>query len=452
MRIKKFLDLYPKRNTVGVYRAGIYDFFDYLYGKVRSGSRVNQVEEERYEELADTYFNESRDHFEDLLTFCASMNGQAPIGARAKIAGVKEFLGYYNVEFTQRQLKQLSTKMPKGKTARTAERDVDIEALRKILLQMDLKGKALTLVLASSGARIGEILQVTLSDVDLKTTPAEIVIRGEYTKSGDTRRVFISGEAKEVLSEWLKIRESYLQSARNKNRGLIESGRAKEKSIIDDRVFPFTDRNVREIWENALTKASLWNKDNSTGWSQFRVHALRKFFRSQLALSCPVDIVEALMGHEGYLTEAYRRYSRKQMAEYYLKGEQHVTIMRGSGDLQEIQGRLEETQVTVKGYKGIIAEQAAEIAQLREDITTLRRMIEQVPLQPEKIPTYEAALKGRDGEIARIKEDILLLREVLEELVEESKRKRPPLKEISLEEKKRLIKRLRELEKEEEKS
>ena len=27
------------------------------------------------------------------------------------------------------------------------------------------------------------------------------------------------------------------------------------------------------------------------------------------------------MGHEGYLTDAYRRYTNKQMGEYYLKYE-----------------------------------------------------------------------------------------------------------------------------------
>jgi len=40
----------------------------------------------------------------------------------------------------------------------------------------------------------------------------------------------------------------------------------------------------------------------------------------------PVDIVEALMGHEGYLTEVYRRYTERQMTEYYLKGEHLLTI------------------------------------------------------------------------------------------------------------------------------
>lgn len=422
-KIKKFLGLYPKKNTVGVYRAGIYDFFDCLYGKVRKGKQVKKDEAERYEELAERYFNEQRDHFEDLLTFLAYMNGQPPIGARAKIAGVKEFISYHGVEFTQRQLKQITTKMPKGKSARTAEKDVDIELLRKILIHLDLNGKALTYVLASSGARIGEILQVKLSDVDLATTPPEIVVRGEYTKSGDTRTIFISTEAKGVLKEWLKIRDSYLESARNRNKGLVEKGRAKEKVIIDDdRLFPFTDRNMREIWENSLTKAGLWKKDKTTGWSQIRVHALRKFFRSQLALSCPLDIVEALMGHEGYLTAAYRRYTRKQMGEYYLKAEHHVTIM-GSGDIKEIQDKLQDTHAAVEGYRGIISKQTEEIAELREEmmrrddeITFLKDAVEEIrkTRQP-GLTTVEKAIL----EFLKSNEGMKIISEKLEEQLKE---------------------------------
>ena len=364
MKIQKFLNLYPNEGTVRVYRAGIYDFFDCLYGKVRKGKRVSEDERAVYENLAEKYFGEQRDYFEDLLKFTVSKHDKPPLGAKAKIAGVREFLGYYDVEFTQRQRKQLSTKMPKGKTARTAEKDIETETLKKILTHMDLKGRAITLALASSGARIGEMVRIELSDVDLTTTPPEMVVRGENNKSGDTRTVFISTEAKEALEEWLKIRESYMKSAKDRNRGLVASGNAKEKKIDDDRLFPFTDRNVRVIWENALTKADLWNKDNTTGRSQVRIHALRKFFRSQLALSCPLDIVEALMGHEGYLTDAYRRYTRKQMGEYYLKAEHHVTVM-GSGDIREIQDCLLDTRAAVKGYKDIIVEQAEEIADLK---------------------------------------------------------------------------------------
>ena len=90
-----------------------------------------------------------------------------------------------------------------------------------------------------------------------------------------------------------------------------------------------------------------------------------------MALSSPVDIVEALMGHEGYLTEAYRRYTRKQMGEYYLKAEHHVTVM-GSGDLREIQKDLQDTQMTVEGYRNTMTKQEEEMAALRRDVEALK--------------------------------------------------------------------------------
>jgi integrase len=392
MRIAKFLGIYPNKHTVLVYQAGIFDFLDFIYGKVRKGPRVAKGEKEEYERLAERYFSEERDYFEDLLMFTASLHGAAPIGAKAKITGVKEFLSHYGVEFTDRQRKQLSTKLPKGNRARTAEKDIDVEMLKKILTHMDLKGKAVTLTLASSGARIGEMLQVKLSDVDLTTIPPEIVIRGEDSKSGDTRTIFISQEAKETLEEWVKVREKYLLSAKDRNKGLIEKGKAKEKGLNDDRLFPFTDRNMREMWENALTKAGLWNRDNTTGWNQIRVHALRKFFRSQLALSCPLDIVEALMGHEGYLTDAYRRYTRKQMGEYYLRAEHHVTVT-GTGDIREIQNRLQDTQAAVKGYKDIITEQTQEIAELKQKYGEQEKKIVETEKVGERIKELEEELR-----------------------------------------------------------
>jgi len=377
MRIEKFLSIYPNNGTVKVYQAGIFSFFDCLYGKVRKGKQVTKEEKKVYEELAERYFAEQRNHFDDLLQFTASLHDVAPLGARSKLAGVREFLGYYDVELTERQRKQLSTKMPKGKTARTAEKDLDTETLRKILTHMDLKGKAVTLTLASSGMRIGELMQVQLSDVDLSITPPEIVVRGEGTKTGDTRIVFISSEAREVLEEWLKIRDGYLTSAKSKNRGLVRNGIGKEKVADDGRLFPFTDVNFRAAWENALRKAELWSRDNSTGRSQIRIHGLRKFFRSQLALSCPLDIVEALMGHEGYLTDAYRRYSTKQMGEYYLKGEHQITVT-GTGDLRELQYTVQDQQAAIEGYRGILSKQAEEMVELRRRLEALEAREEEL--------------------------------------------------------------------------
>ena len=381
MRIEKFLSLYSKETTRRVYRAGIYDFLDHIYGRVRQNKRVTPAEKEKYEKLADRYFMEleegKRDAFEDLLSFVASMNGAPPTGAKAKIAGVKEWLSHYGIELSQRQIKQLRGKMPKGKMSRTAEKDIDKEILRKILTHADLKLKALTLVLASSGMRIGEALQIRLDDVDLSTAPAQIVIRGGYSKSGDTRTTFLSSEAKEVLEEWLSLRDRYLKEAANKNRGLVRNGRAKPKQAEDNRLFPYTDKTVREMWESALRRAGLFTKDTSTNRSQIRIHGLRKFFRSQLALGCPVDVVEALMGHEGYLTEAYRRYTIKQLGEYYLKGEHHLTIFE-SGDLREIKEKQRDMEATIEGYKLQLMEKDREVMEMRRELETMRQRLDAI--------------------------------------------------------------------------
>jgi integrase len=389
MKIEEFLELYPKANTKSVYRAGVFDFLDCVNGeKVRSGLRATAEEKETYENIAEGYFTEGRDYMADLLKFAASMTGKAPTGSRAKFTGAKEFMYHYGVEFTQRELRQLQTKLPRGKTSRTAEKDHDKETIKRIMAHMGIAGKTTVLILASSGMRIGEALLVDIADVDLNITPAQITIRGETTKNGETRTCFISAEAKESVIEWLKVRDSYLKSSLNRNNGLVEKASAKRKNGADTRLLPFSDSNMREIWQNALTKAGLWTKDSSTQRSQYRIHGLRKFFRSQLALSCPVDIVEALMGHEGYLTGAYRRYTTKQMSEYYLKGESYITIT-GSGDIQKIKDQLQDTRASVEGYKSIITTQSEQTGDLLEKFGRMESEITRLKAREEAREPYD---------------------------------------------------------------
>lgn len=238
---------------------------------------------------------------------------------------------------------------------------MDHETLRIILNHADTKARALILTLASSGMRIGEALQLQTDDVFLNQNPVEIRLRGEYTKTGEQRITFITTEAAMALREWLKVRDSYLDAACNRNKGLVKKGIGNKKERDDTRLFPFSDRVVNQLWENILDKAQLHTVDRGTGRKQLHIHMLRKFFRSQLALLCPVDVVEILMGHSGYLTDAYRRYTKKQLAELYLKGESQLTIQTPK-EIKEIEGKLQARMED----QGIILEQLqAENAKLK---------------------------------------------------------------------------------------
>jgi len=55
---------------------------------------------------------------------------------------------------------------------------------------------------------------------------------------------------------------------------------------------------------NAVKRASFDKRfEYNNGLKRFAVHphVLRKFFRTKMGSVIPVDVVEALMGHEGYL-------------------------------------------------------------------------------------------------------------------------------------------------------
>jgi len=235
-------------------------------------------------------------------------------------------------------LKTIKQKLPKTTKALTKDEELDKEMIRRILEYVDIRLRAIILVLASSGMRIGELLQIRLSDLDLSKDPPEITIRGSYTKSDETRTVFISQEAKKTLEEWLNIRDKYLERA--KGRAKVFGGKKEEDN--DDRLFPFRYVLIEEAFINAVKKAGLFEKDPITGRATIHLHSFRKFFRSaMLDVGMPLDIVEALMGHSGYLTEAYRRYTHKQIADWYKKCEHAVTIY-GSPEIEKMKKQLEE--------------------------------------------------------------------------------------------------------------
>jgi hypothetical protein len=76
----------------------------------------------------------------------------------------------------------------------------------------------------------------------------------------------------------------------------------------------------------------------------------RKFFSSQLRVGVPIDIVECLMGHEGYLSDAYRRYSQKQIQDFYERNERLVTVQLPK-EIQEIE---REFTYKVQGHSEIL--------------------------------------------------------------------------------------------------
>jgi hypothetical protein len=212
--------------------------------------------------------------------------------------------------------------------------------------------------------RVGEALQITLDDIDLKAKPATITIRGEYVKTGNQRISFISREAVQAVEEWIKVRDAYLISSQSRNNGLISAGRAKPKASEDNRLFPFSDNTAWQMWGGALEKSGLLSRDKITRRKQLHFHMLRKFFISQMSLIVSKEIPETLSGHSGYLTDAYRRYTKAQLKEQYLKAE-HVLTIQTPKEIAEIET---EFKARLQDQGMILERMAAENVELKSMI------------------------------------------------------------------------------------
>ncbi len=374
----EFLNQYQSTNTVNSYRLVYRKFFETVYGT--DGS---------LEDLAAKYLGEERSREEDIQAFLVSLKERAPKTVKLYLSAVRVFLIENDVEIPQVFWRRLRGRI-KGSRALTLDKVPSNVELRKIMTHLPVQGKALFLMLTSSGMRIEEAMQLQLSDLEYSMDPAKVSIRGEYTKTGNSRITFISREAKEAVEEWLKIREDYLKTATARTRY--------DRDREDERLFPFTSTNARVMWRLALQKSGNGKRDPRTGFSEIHPHVLRKFFRSQMATVIPVDVAEALMGHEGYLTEVYRRYSFEQLAKFYKQGEHVLLVFTEAGEVGELRKELKEER---DNLQGIVNGLTAENLELKARVS--RMEIE--------------AIETRKKQEA-IREEVSALRKDLEKLIE----------------------------------
>lgn len=332
-RLSEFLEVLNSKSTKDSYTWAVRGFLEAIF-------KHKTVD---LEQAVERYFSKKRDYEKDIRTFQVALKSRPPKSQRFALSVIRNFLLENDVELKALFWKRVSRQI-KGSKARTNDKVPSNADLKSILAYMPIQGRALYLVLSSSGMRIGEALALSLSELDLKSDPPRVLIRGENSKTGDNRTVFLSSEAKEALEDWLKVRDRYLKGAISKSH--------RWKDSEDSRVFPFTTQNAYVIWYNALEKAGFKAKDNGTGRYTIHPHVLRKFYRTRLGGVIHVDIVEALMGHEGYLTNEYRRPSEEDLAKSYKQGEHALLVFSNGGEISKVLEDVKQERTHVENFLG----------------------------------------------------------------------------------------------------
>ena len=294
-----------------------------------------------------TYIQKNKDYREEIKNWWEKHLDEVPKTRHTKLAIVKSFLESNEIVYPKSFWIE-RRREKKGRRAATLDRVPTASEFKSILLHGDIKDKALFLFLSSSGMRIDEVLQLKLSDKmkkNLEHDPPIIEIPASIAKTGDPRITFITPEAKNYLLEWLKLRKTYIHRAIKRTKHLCK------KNPDDDTVFPFSYDVAWTRWVYLLKKTGLNQRDETTNRYILHIHCLRKYFLSQLKLEIPEVVAEALAGHEEYLDESYRRFTREQLGEYYKKGMYRLNVFETQPDLTDVNKKLHEKDTEIKDLK-----------------------------------------------------------------------------------------------------
>ena len=285
-------------------------FEEYLAEYARKRETIDQTHDKKKKEELQRSYEASlgldfRNFAQCLGTECKSKQSAREIMTKARLV-----LSIYGVKVPDEDVMHLKRELKGGRA--NVDEDITNEMICRIVKGADVRGRAIVLMLASSGLRINECLSLKLkkvndddSHIDLTYDPIKIYVSAKDSKNKEARFTFISTEAKKALTEWLKIRDEYIKTAAKHTQNLKKSGNINEAPdhMGDLRVFPYSDNAITSMWETLLTRANLYtNKDEP---NKYRIHGLRAFFISAMKFGGNRALGEWLAGHLGYLDSSY---------------------------------------------------------------------------------------------------------------------------------------------------
>jgi len=185
---------------------------------------------------------------------------------------------------------KLTLKMPEP-LPRAMDPD-DVDTLLKV--KGSLRDRAMILLLLRTGMRIGELLRIRVSDVNMAEQKI-LIYEGEKNQRG--RVVYFSEDAKEALKAWM--------AKRNRSMALLFYGYKGR---------PLSYQASRMMFVKYLQQAGLSHKG-------YTLHCLRHTYATDLINArMPLECLEKLMGHSRLeVTRRYAMLTDKTREEEYFK-------------------------------------------------------------------------------------------------------------------------------------
>ncbi|MCJ7506449.1 site-specific integrase [Candidatus Bathyarchaeota archaeon] len=276
---------------------------------------VKSVGFETPDQVIEAITKTGKDPIDLLDQFVASLTTKnlAPNSINSYIVGVKSFLRFHKIKLDAEELKNRLVLPSRYEVS--VDRAFEDEEIRSMLMRTDLKGKVLILVGLTTGARIGEISKLRISDIDFEANPPTITFQPSADKTRRGRTSFTTHETIKVISDFLGSRKSSDPQGwlfpKPKNALVPESGDSHEAQI-----------------RRLLIRCDLRTKEGGSRRYALHTHCLRKTFRTKCAeANVLFHVSESWMGHAIGLDRNYLRLNGKVMVQEWQKVEPYITYL-----------------------------------------------------------------------------------------------------------------------------
>jgi integrase len=233
---------------------------------------------------------------DDFVSYLQSLN-LTPSSIKLYVTSIRSYLAYCDIDVISSKFKR-KVKMPKS--YREDEEPLDVNDIRKILLNCSNRRlKTYLLLLASGGMRALEALAIRLCDIDFSVHPTKIHIRKEFTKTRTARDIYISDEATYYLKQWIDWK--YRDKGKN--------GQSKIRSNSDLVISIYNTKGVanpRTIYIKTLTEFQKlltivgMDERKEEGIQERRkitLHSFRRFVKTVISDQTNQDYSEWFLGH-----------------------------------------------------------------------------------------------------------------------------------------------------------
>jgi len=303
-----------------------------------------------------------------------------PNTRRLMLTVLSRYMQLNGVDFDEMELNIVKTR----KSNVRYDKPLEYATLQKMMDLADTLMKAYLSFLVSTGCRAGETAQLLLSDIQ----ETVVIIRPEIAKNGHGGKVFLTAEAREYLDLWLKERPAWIEEANKKSLNLY-----RPRPAQDNRLFACCYNNLLNRFQH-LYDAVDGESTPTCNYDRRKItpHSCRAYFRTHAVKTMPMDLVEYLMRHTGYLTTEYVRMSDEERERAFHKGESALYITRADHRIQT--GKLSE----LERANAELTKRLAQVEQVQQEKTTIRAV------GPEYVRVEDVERLVREAVAAEIKD------------------------------------------------